>query len=49
MNVIIVGASSGIGKALAELYLQEGHNVGITGRRKTLLKKLHACGQASVS
>lgn len=37
MNIIIVGASSGIGKALAELYLREGHHVGITGRRLDLL------------
>jgi short-subunit dehydrogenase len=37
MNIIIIGASSGIGKTLAELYLQEGHHVGITGRRKNLL------------
>lgn len=36
MTVVIIGASSGIGKALAELYLQEGHDVGITGRRKHL-------------
>lgn len=40
MNIIIVGASSGIGKALAELYLQEGHNVGITGRRIDLLNAI---------
>src|SRR5687768_11342460 len=38
MKIVIIGASSGIGKALAELYLREGHQVGITGRRKTLLE-----------
>lgn len=38
-KVIIVGATSGIGKALAEKYIAEGHTVGITGRRETLLKQ----------
>ncbi len=33
-NVVIVGASSGIGKRLAELYAQAGYRVGIVGRRK---------------
>lgn len=40
MNIVIVGASSGMGKALAELYLQEGHQVGITGRRVDLLNAI---------
>lgn len=39
-KVIIIGASSGIGKALAELYLDKGFRVGITGRRKTLLEEI---------
>jgi short-subunit dehydrogenase len=37
MKIIIIGASSGMGKALAGLYLEEGHSVGITGRRQQLL------------
>jgi len=40
MNVIIIGASSGIGKALAELYLLDGHHIGITGRRNNLLNDI---------
>src|SRR5690606_6340556 len=37
MKIIIVGASSGIGKELALQYLAQGHIVGITGRRENLL------------
>jgi short-subunit dehydrogenase len=36
-KVIIIGASSGIGKALAVLYAKEGCKVGVTGRRAALL------------
>lgn len=36
-KVIIIGATSGIGEALAKLYLQDDHTVAITGRRKELL------------
>lgn len=39
-KVIIIGATSGIGKALAICYLQAGHKVGITGRRMNLLQEL---------
>ncbi len=39
-RVLIVGASSGIGKALAILYAQKGFKVGITGRRKSLLEQM---------
>ncbi len=39
-RVIIVGATSGIGKALAKLYLLKGCLVGITGRRKQLLDEI---------
>lgn len=39
-KVIIIGASSGIGKALAEQYAREGYTVGITGRREHLLKDI---------
>jgi short-subunit dehydrogenase len=39
-HVIIVGASSGIGKRMAELYVERGCQVGITGRRTELLKEL---------
>jgi short-subunit dehydrogenase len=36
-KVIIIGASSGIGKELARLYAGAGHFVGVTGRRQDLL------------
>jgi short-subunit dehydrogenase len=36
-KVIIIGASSGIGRALAEQYARDGWLVGITGRRQHLL------------
>lgn len=39
-KVIIIGASSGIGKALATSYAKKGWIVGITGRRKDLLLEL---------
>ena len=38
--MIITGASSGIGRELALLYLQAGCQVGITGRRGSLLEEL---------
>lgn len=39
-KVIIIGASSGIGKALAERYIAKGFQVGITGRRNVLLEEI---------
>ncbi|HMD00561.1 MAG TPA: SDR family NAD(P)-dependent oxidoreductase, partial [Ferruginibacter sp.] len=39
-KVIIIGATSGIGRALAKLYVQSGYMVGATGRRAELLKSL---------
>jgi NADP-dependent 3-hydroxy acid dehydrogenase YdfG len=36
-RVIIIGATSGIGRALASLYIRNGWVAGITGRRKELL------------
>jgi short-subunit dehydrogenase len=39
-KVIIVGATSGIGEALAKIYAQQGCIVGITGRRQELLDSL---------
>lgn len=39
-KVIIVGASSGIGKELAILYAQAGCQVGVTGRRSQLLDEI---------
>lgn len=39
-NAIIVGASSGIGKALAHELCNEGYRLGLAGRRILLLKEL---------
>ena len=39
-KVIIIGASSGIGKSLATSYLQMGFSVGITGRREIELNEI---------
>jgi len=40
MNVIIFGATSGIGEELAKLYVEKGHKVAITGRRLHKLKEI---------
>ena len=39
-KAIIVGASSGIGKELAKILVENGYEVGITGRRKPELEKM---------
>ncbi len=39
-NAIIIGATSGIGKELANQYIRLGWKVGITGRRKELLDEI---------
>lgn len=39
-KIIIVGATSGIGRRLAERYVQAGNRIGITGRRKELLAEI---------
>jgi len=39
-KVIIIGATSGIGRAMAILYAQNNWRVGVTGRRKALLDDL---------
>ncbi|MBA4850040.1 SDR family NAD(P)-dependent oxidoreductase [Emticicia sp. BO119] len=40
MKIIIIGATTGIGKALAELYINQGHEVTITGGRISLLEEI---------
>ena len=40
LKIIMVGATSGIGRKMAELYAEKGHKVGITGRRKELLDEI---------
>jgi len=39
-KIIIIGATSGIGRELARIYAGEGHLVGVTGRRQELLHSL---------
>ncbi|MCF6307941.1 MAG: SDR family NAD(P)-dependent oxidoreductase [Flavobacteriaceae bacterium] len=41
-KVIIIGATSGIGKELANLFVANNYKVGITGRRTEFLEKLKA-------
>ena len=40
MNIVIIGATSGIGKALFEKYAKENNRIGIIGRRAHLLDEL---------
>jgi 3-hydroxy acid dehydrogenase / malonic semialdehyde reductase len=39
-TIFITGATSGIGKAVAHKFAENGHNLVITGRRKVLLEEL---------
>jgi short-subunit dehydrogenase len=41
-KVIVLGATSGIGREVARLYASQGCSVGITGRREELLSELRA-------
>ena len=47
-RIMIIGATSGIGRGLAEQYLRENCLVGITGRRENLLKELFNQNQDQV-
>ena len=38
-NVVITGATSGIGEAIARAYLEQGENVVLTGRRTDRFRK----------
>lgn len=40
MNILIIGATSGIGRRLWEHYVSSGHNVIVVGRRKELLDNM---------
>ncbi len=49
MNVLIIGATSGIGKALCDKYATLHHKIAIVGRRDQLLKELSANYPESVT
>lgn len=40
-KIIIIGATSGIGRGLAEAYIQEDCLIGIIGRRENLLQEIY--------
>lgn len=40
-KILIIGASSGIGREIALIYARSGHRVAITGRRVDLLRQVH--------
>ncbi len=40
MKIVIIGATTGIGRSVAELYAAQGHEMVITGRRTTLLEEI---------
>lgn len=41
MNILIIGGTSGIGKALYDKYIVKDNRVAVIGRRTHLLEKLH--------
>ena len=41
-KAIVVGASSGVGRELAKILVENGYRVGITARRENLLRELAA-------
>ncbi len=41
MNIVIIGATSGVGKTLFEKYANENNRIGIIGRRAHLLDELY--------
>jgi short-subunit dehydrogenase len=47
-KIIIIGATSGIGKEIARIYLERGETIGITGRRENLLKEIQGTAPRQV-
>ena len=48
-SIIITGASSGIGRATAELFLREGWRVGLIARRANVLDEMAAAHRGAVA
>ncbi|UWR14510.1 SDR family oxidoreductase [Sulfitobacter sp. M368] len=48
-SIIITGASSGIGRATAELFLREGWRVGLIARRADVLEEMAAAHEKAVA
>ena len=48
-SIIITGASSGIGRATAELFLREGWRVGLIARRAEVLGEMAAAHKNAVA
>jgi short-subunit dehydrogenase len=40
-KAIVIGSTSGIGRSLAEVLINNGYTVGVTGRREVILKSIH--------
>jgi len=40
MKIIIIGATSGLGRGTAEILAKKGHSLGITGRRSDMLEEI---------
>ncbi|MDZ7933694.1 MAG: SDR family NAD(P)-dependent oxidoreductase [Emticicia sp.] len=40
MKIVLIGATTGIGRSLAEFYASQGHEIVITGRRTALLEEI---------
>jgi NADP-dependent 3-hydroxy acid dehydrogenase YdfG len=47
-KVIIIGATSGIGEEIAKIYIAQGWQVGIAGRREEAFNGLSATAPAQV-
>ena len=48
-KVIIIGATSGIGREVALIYIAKGWKVGVAGRRKTELESLRSMAPQQIS
>lgn len=40
MKIVIIGATTGIGRSIAEFYASKGHEIAVTGRRILLLEEI---------